>query len=212
MKNQIQQIDVNSALRHFQYTDSLMYSRFKGSIYRDNPLLLPRCKPVSEYFPTLVRSIISQQISTKAAASIYKRLSSSHTLRPTSISQFPLTKLQSYGLTLQKAKYIHQLAINWSELKVDDFHQLDDREIIDRLTMQYGIGTWTAQMFLLFAMARPDVFAYNDLGLRQQVVSWYGIRDQNKDTIFEISQRWSPHRSAASLTLWFYIDNGPVLL
>ena len=212
MRSEMKTIDVRCALDHFVHTDPLMHSMVRQAAQADTPLLFPNAKPMSDYFPTLVRSIISQQISTKAATSIYDRLRSLCQLKPQSISQLPLCTIQSSGLTSQKAKYIHQLARNWSAIKAEEFVGMSDKAVLDRLTAQYGIGMWTAQMFLLFALARPDVFAYDDLGLRQQVVSWYKLTSEDKETILEISRQWIPHRSVASLTLWFYIDNGPVLL
>lgn len=205
-------IDSVAALNHLAQADVFMFERVAYACNREPALLLPVPKTPREYFPTLVRSIISQQISTKAAAAIYQRLRSQCTLLPKKISQLSVADLHQCGLTRKKAEYVLALAQNWRTLQVTEFAALSDSDITKRLTQQYGIGVWTAQMFLLFAMARSDVFAIGDLGLRQQVAAWYSVSPNDHTAIEQIAERWSPHRSVASLTLWFHIDNGPVLL
>lgn len=211
-KQKVNIINVDQSLWHLRTVDSLMHKRAAQALEHSPPLQIPKAKPSNYYFATLVRSIVSQQISTKAAAAIFQRLNTSISIDPKSISACSYGDLCAHGLTKQKAKYTLHLAKNWKNLKTEEFIFLPDEEIVDRLVAQYGVGLWTAQMFLLFAMARSDVFAVGDLGLRQQVANWYEIDPNDINSITLITENWAPHRSLASLTLWFYIDNGPVLL
>ncbi len=211
-RQEVNTIDIDQALRHLRTVDSLIYKRATQALEYSPPLQIPKAKPSNYYFATLVRSIVSQQISTKAATAIFQRLNTSISIDPKSISACSQEDLCGHGLTKQKAKYTLHLAKNWRNLKTEEFISLPDEEIVDRLVAQYGIGLWTAQMFLLFAMARSDVFAVGDLGLRQQVANWYEIDPNDINGITQITENWAPHRSLASLTLWFYIDNGPILL
>lgn len=203
---------VNVALQHFAETDPCIHAVCESAFASEDPPLLPLPKPVDQYFSTLVNSIVSQQISTKAAAAIYKRLSNSVTLTPAGVQAFNEEVIKSCGVTKQKTRYIKSLAIDWDALQVETFADLSDAEVIARLSACYGIGRWTAEMFLLFAMARPDVFSVGDLGLRQQVSKHYDVSSSNHAAIRDIAAKWSPHRSVASLALWHEIDNGPVLL
>ena len=205
-------IDTESALSHYHSCDSLLYERARAALQSSPRLEVPTPKHPDEYFPTLVRSIVSQQISTKAAASIYATLGRSYALVPQNMANVSQADLQTCGVTKQKAAYISRLAIAWDTLCVHDFPSLSNQEIYDVLIQQYGIGRWTVEMFLLFAMARPDIFSSGDLGLRQQIGRWYSVESTDIAAIEEIASSWAPYRSVATLTLWFYLDNGPVLL
>ena len=204
-------ISVPAAMRHYAQVDPRLHTCVTALLDIAPPLVIPEAKPVQHYFSTLVRSIVGQQISTKAATAIYETLANNYSIQPAVLANVPADELQSSGLTKQKTRYIQALAKKWSQLDVAEFPTLTDEAITARLTACYGIGAWTAQMFLLFAMSRPDVFAIGDLGLRQQVARWYQIDVCDLVTIRTITDRWSPHRSLAVLALWFAIDNGPVL-
>lgn len=203
---------LSPALRHFAQVDAEMYQICSLAFKADHPPVLPTPKAVDEYFTTLVNSICSQQISVKAAASIYARLKNTIDLTPAAITAAGEGAVQECGVTKQKARYIVALARDWSGLATDEFEALTDAEIIARLSACYGIGRWTAEMFLMFAMARPDVFSVGDLGLRQRVAQHYDVPIKDHDSIKAIALRWSPYRTIASLALWHEIDNGPVLL
>ena len=197
---------------HYAIVDDLMQQRAAAALAAQPPLAVPQPKLTSEYFPTLVRSIVSQQISTKAAAAIFERLQRTVTLEPHTMHACDPHILRSCGLTKQKSTYVLALAQSWESLEVASFTSLPDAEIVRRLTAVKGIGVWTVQMFLLFALARPDVFAVGDLGLRQAVARWYELDTADQAGIEHVALQWAPHRSLASLTLWFHVDNGPVLL
>lgn len=201
-----------AALTHFASTDKCMYSLCQHAFASSNPPVWPKSKPATKYFPTLVNSIVSQQISTKAAASIFSRLETAITLTPEQVMIAEEAAVRACGVTKQKARYIVALAKTWPKLQTKQFPALTDQEIINRLSGCYGIGRWTAEMFLLFAMGRPDVFSVGDLGLRQQVAKHYNLPPTAHKQIQNIATHWSPYRSVASLVLWHEIDNGPVLL
>jgi DNA-3-methyladenine glycosylase II len=205
-------VSTQTALWHFAVNDTRMHDLCRHAFAHTNPPLFPSPKRVADYFPTLVNSIVSQQISTKAAAAIFKRLNEAVTLTPEGVQSTSEETIRNCGVTKQKTRYISQLAQNWPDLHAESFTYSCDAEIITRLRACYGIGTWTAEMFLLFAMARSDVFSVGDLGLRQQVSRHYDVAPTDYAAITNITTYWSPYRSIASLVLWHEIDNGPVLL
>ncbi len=205
-------IDTSLALTHLRTADPRMATIVRAAVDASPGVAIPTAKHPDAYFPTLVRSIVSQQISTKAAASVFARLHSAVELHPEAIMQHNDATLRACGLSAQKVRYVRALAAQWSSLGADRFPALADEEIQRRVCACYGIGQWTAEMFLLFAMARPDIFSAGDLGLRQRVATHYDVSSDDARAIAELSERWSPHRSVVSLALWYELDNGPVLL
>ena len=159
-------------------------------------------------FAVLVHSIISQQISTKAAAAIRARLG--NLLGPKGITLTGLRKaseetLRAAGLSRPKIIYLRDLAekVHGGSLSLDNLHHLEDEEIIDHLTQIRGIGPWTAQMFLIFSMARPDVLPVADFGLRAGVQRQYKLRKlPDKKRLLKLSEPWRPFRSIATWYLW----------
>lgn len=170
--------------------------------------------PSKNYFESLADAIISQQLSGKAANTIIKRFK---TLFPQ--GKFPLPaqvlaksneELRSVGVSGSKASYIKNLATAFEEGSLD-FRQVNkktDEEIIEMLVKVKGIGRWTAEMFLIFSLGRPDVFSFGDLGLRNAVKKLYGLRkDPSPKKLKQLSSRWQPYRTTASLYLWASLDN-----
>lgn len=170
-----------------------------------------RPRPERDYFEALAGSIISQQISVKAAASIFERFKAITQLQPAIVADLNDTQTKAIGLSGQKAKYLRDLAQHF----VDDsavFNHLDslsDDDVIAELTRVKGIGVWTAQMFLLFTLHRPDVFAPDDRGLQLAVEKLYGQLLSRADLEYFANRKWAPHRSTASLHLWRSLDNTP---
>ncbi len=152
-------------------------------------------------FETLATSIISQQLSVKAADTIEKRV---RTLvkffEPTEILSVSHEHLRDAGLSTGKAKYIHALATHINDGKLDfiAFKQYSDEQVIVALTQIPGIGKWTAEMFLLFGLRRVDVLATGDVALRRAVRNLYG----EKKTLEQVSKKWRPYASVASWYLW----------
>jgi DNA-3-methyladenine glycosylase II len=160
----------------------------------------------------LMSSIASQQLSVKAAATIWGRaLKLFDSAQPETILLVSEDELRSAGLSYQKARYLHNIARSETEGLVNfaQLDQLSDDEIVSELTQIKGVGQWTAEMFLIFALARPDVFSAGDLGLINAIKKLYNLPNLTKPEAVEMSKKWSPHRSTACLLLWHSLDNKP---
>lgn len=166
-------------------------------------------------YGTLVRSITGQQLSTKAAATIYGRLTELYggqTPTPQQILDTDPDKLRAVGLSGAKAAYLRDLAehIVDGELPVDKLGELGDEEVYEMLIAVKGLGRWTVDMFLIFHLGRPDVLPVGDLGVRKAIQVEYGLDELPKPAAMErIAEAWRPHRSLASLYLWESLDNRP---
>lgn len=206
-------IDTTAAAKYFKQHDPIMAGLLHSALTAEHPIAIPVPKKPSEYFASIVSSIISQQISTKAASAVRERtLIFLGEFTPEAIKRAPFDDLKACGLSHQKTKYLTHNASAWHELPIENFTTMSDQEIITELTKLYGIGKWTAEMFLMFCMARPDIFSYGDLGLMQSLYRNYGYKPHYVRKIKNTVDNWSPHRTTASLALWHTIDNGPVLL
>lgn len=164
------------------------------------------------YFESLVRSIVGQQLSVKAAQTIYGRLKQATKLNPLTITRLDETQIKTIGLSRSKAAYITDLAQHFVEDSAVFNHldSLSDDEVITELTAIKGIGVWTAQMFLMFTLARPDIFAADDVGLQQAMKRLYKWETVPKRAELEaFAERWAPYRTTASLHLWHSLDNTP---
>ena len=208
------QIDLAAATQHFAATDPVMSRLLHEARSAPEPIALPQPKPVDHYFSSIVAAIISQQISTKAADAVRERVVHylGGTISPETVQRADFAELKACGLSNQKTKYITHNANVWASLRTDQFSTMSDDEIISELTSLYGIGRWTAEMFLIFSLARPNVFSYGDLGLMQGLYLSYNYKPHYVRKIQQTVDNWSPHQTTASLALWFVKDNGPVLL
>ena len=163
-------------------------------------------------FWMLVRSIISQQISVGAARSIRRRLEeliAPAKVTPETLLQFSDEDLHAVGLSPQKAAYICDLASKASSgsLELRTIGRFSDDAVIKQLTQVKGIGRWTAQMFLIFSLGRPDVFPEADLGVRVAIRDRYGLDElPDKATSLEIARPWRPFASVASWYCWRSLD------
>ncbi|MEA2494741.1 MAG: DNA-3-methyladenine glycosylase [Thermoleophilaceae bacterium] len=166
-------------------------------------------------YGTLVRSITGQQLSTKAAATIYGRLThlyGDRTPTPEEIIATDPEELRAVGLSGAKAAYLRDLAehIVDGELPIDELAELPDAEVHEVLTAVKGLGRWTVDMFLMFHLGRPDVLPVGDLGIRKAMQIEYGLAELPKPAAMEeIAERWRPHRTLACLYLWESLDNRP---
>lgn len=160
---------------------------------------------VPDLFAGLVKSIITQQISTKAASSIWRRMRAYFgDITPEVIHPASAEDIRECGLSMRKALSIKEIAravIN-GELNLSELHELPDREVIRRLSSLNGIGAWTAEMLLIFSMERPDVVSWTDYGIRQGIMRLYGLKTLTKEQFEEYRERYSPYGSVASLYLW----------
>lgn len=174
-----------------------------------------RLAPAPDPFVALVEAIISQQLSVKAADTIFERLASicpRKSITPKALFSTPEAALRAVGLSRQKIGYMKDLAGRWiaGEIRPKTFHSLPDEEIIARLIEVKGIGRWTAEMFLIFALNRTDVLPIGDLGLKKAVQQAYRLRKlPSPERIQKIAQPWRPYRSIATWYLWKSLNNGP---
>ena len=161
------------------------------------------------YFRELVESIISQQLSEKAADTISKRFSALFSTKsfpdPNAILTIHPEKIRAAGISYAKISYIKDLAerVETKSLVLERLVKLPDVEVINELTKVKGIGRWTAEMFLIFGLGREDVFSYGDLGLRNAIQKLYRLRKPlTLQRAERISLRWKPYRSWACRYLW----------
>ena len=173
-------------------------------------------RPTNDYFFTLVDSIASQQLSSKVAATIVARIKAltpgKSSPEPEDILSMPDETLRGVGLSWSKVSYVKDLARHVASGELDLAHvsQLDDEEIIKELVAVKGIGRWTAEMFLIFSLARPDVLAVDDYGIKAGMMRYYGLPDLPKPAqMREIAEPWRPYRSYALLYLWHGHENAP---
>lgn len=178
-----------------------------GLIHAHGTILLQSPR---NYFEALASSIVSQQISVKAAAKIFERFREATQLLPENILALDEDGLRAVGLSGQKSRYICDLAAHFVQDSAVFNHlgNLSDDEVIVELTRVKGIGVWTAQMFLIFTLHRPDVFAPDDRGL-QLAVEKLCDRISTRVELEDLAQKWSPYRSTACLHLWRSLDNKP---
>ncbi|HET7574146.1 MAG TPA: DNA-3-methyladenine glycosylase [Solirubrobacterales bacterium] len=170
----------------------------------------------ADAYGALLRAIVGQQLSTKAARTIHGRvldIFGGETPSPEQLLEAEEADLRAAGLSGRKVEYIRDLAshVIEGELELDRLDQLADEEVIEEIVAVRGLGVWTAEMFLIFHLERPDVLSGGDLGIRKAVQVAYGLDEMPAPTqVLEIGEPWRPHRSLASLYLWESLANAPV--
>lgn len=168
-------------------------------------------------FNTLVRSIVSQQLSGKVAAVIFGRLAAAvpdGRLTPENILKLRTERMRKLGLSGQKTAYIRDLAKHAKRGKISfpDLPGMTDQQVIEHLTQVKGIGVWTAHMFLIFALQRPDVLPTGDLGIRSAIRKAYVLEElPGSAEIEQLAGRWRPYCSVASWYLWRSLENQAAL-
>jgi DNA-3-methyladenine glycosylase II len=166
-------------------------------------------------FRALVHAIISQQLSSKAAATIAGRFDALFGARfpsPDEVLAMPVERLRSVGLSGMKAAFIRDLAgrVKDGSLRLDAFAGMTDDQVIASLTEVKGIGRWTAEMFLMFRLHRPDVLPVADVGILRAVQRAYGLRKSpTPERLVRLGESWRPYRSIACWYLWASLDNQP---
>jgi DNA-3-methyladenine glycosylase II len=188
--------------------------------------LIDRLGPLDEYarrrarpkdpYGALVRSIVGQQLSTKAARSIFERLTALFDGRvpsPRDLLEADPDAIRAAGLSRPKVAYLRDLAarVEDGDLDLDRLAELPDAAVQEELTAVKGLGVWTADMFLIFHLGRPDVLPVGDLGIRRAAQQVYGLAElPEASELTRIAEPWRPHRSLACLYLWRSLDNTPV--
>ena len=165
-------------------------------------------------FNTLARSIVGQQISVKAAQSVWnKLLAAVPEMHPEAVRGHHPDALRACGLSRGKVVYLHDLAHHFAEgkLSVDRWARMSDDELITELTQVRGIGRWTAEMFLIFYMMRPNILPLDDIGLQNAVSRlYYKGRPLTRKQLTRFAKRWEPWRSVATWYMWRSLDPVPV--
>lgn len=169
--------------------------------------------PDDNYFVSLAESIVSQQISVKAAATIYGRFKDATRLDPARVATLSEEDARAIGLSGQKYKYLRDLAEHFvrDSMVFNHLDTLSNDEVISELTRVKGIGVWTAQMFLMFTLVRMDIFAPDDRGLQLAIKRLYDLPDvPPRSELEKMAEKWSPYRTVASWHLWHLLDNKPL--
>lgn len=176
--------------------------------------LPPRKRATKNKFEYLALTILYQQLSTKAAATIAARFRALFPTKdfptPEELLRVPKETLRGTGVSGQKITYLKDLAdkVASKHIDLETLEQLSDEEVIAELTKVKGIGRWTAEMFLMSALERPDIFSFGDLGLRTAIQKAYGYKVlPSVRTMQRLSKKWSPHRTHAARVLWASLDN-----
>jgi len=157
-----------------------------------------------DLFAALVESVVRQQISRKAAATVVKRLYDLCKIDAVKLHALTVEEIQACGLSMRKAGHIKGIAdaaVN-KTVDFDALKDMTDQEVIDLLTKLNGVGLWTAEMFLIFSLLRADVVSYGDLGIRRGMMNLYGHNELPKERFMRYAKRYSPYGTVASLYLW----------
>ena len=175
----------------------------------------PKYKLAGDVFGSLMGAIVSQQLSTKAAATIHARvlkLTKKEHPDPRAVCKCTVEQLREAGLSRPKAGYLLGLAERTlkKELHIDRFFEMPDDDVIAELTAVKGLGLWSAHMFLMFALNRPDVWPTGDLGIKNGVMRLTGARKHlNPKRMEKVANPWRPYRTVAATYIWMSLDNKP---
>jgi len=191
--------------------------KLKILIESQTPFILQKRKKV---YLRLCSSILSQQLSTTVAKVLYKRFLELYNGKEPTAQQIlntPAETFRGIGFSNAKASYVHNVCRFFIENKITDaqLYKMNNEDVIALLTQIKGVGKWTVEMILMFTLGREDVFALDDLGLKQGVIKLYNLKETDKKLLMKrierISLKWSPYRTYASRYLWNWKDNPPDL-
>ncbi len=173
-----------------------------------------RLQTRGDAFTTLARSIVGQQISVKAAQAVWDRFAAlAGELRPAAVLALDAPAMRGAGLSARKAEYLRDLAKHFADgqVHVHQWQQMDDEAIIDELVAIRGIGRWTAEMFLIFHLMRPNVLPLDDIGLLRGIsVNYFSGEPVSRAEAREVGDAWAPYRSVATWYIWRSLDPLPV--
>ena len=165
-----------------------------------------------DLFYTLIRSVIGQQISVKAASTVWSRFCERiGDIEPKNILSADIEDLRSCGLSQRKAEYVIGISESWSDYDSIEWKEMSDEEIIQELIKLRGVGKWTAEMILIFTMLRPDVFPIGDIGMIRGIEKSYNSGERmSREELYAISEKWKPWRTVACCFMWRTVDPEPV--
>ncbi|MCG7844188.1 MAG: DNA-3-methyladenine glycosylase [Methanomassiliicoccales archaeon] len=176
--------------------------RLGKAIDRLGPL---ECKVTPDLFPTLISNIVGQQISGRAAETVWGRVKERFIeITPERLVDVPVESIQACGMSMRKATYVKGIAEACAkgELDLEGLKVLPDQEVVAQLCALRGIGTWTAEMMLIFSLQRQDVVSWNDLAIRRGMMALYELEELTRERFDAYRKRYSPYGSVASLYLW----------
>jgi DNA-3-methyladenine glycosylase II len=196
-------------IAHLRTQDSVLGEAIKTLVLRE-------LVPPENHFESLVEAIVSQQLSIKAADTIFARFAALTPGKkfptPRQVLAMHPARMRKCGLSRMKVSFIKDLARKVIDGTVDfkAMDQWSDEEVIAHLTQVKGIGRWTAEMFLIFSLGREDIFSYDDLGLRNAIKALYKLKKHpTRAQAEKLAAKWSPYRSLASRYLWASLKNEP---
>jgi len=191
-------------IKHFEKNDKKLIS----AVRKHHDLRKLKLTPSDDYFMSLCRIMIGQQVSVKAAASIWNKFRGLFTKRqptPRKVVKLSDQEIRSAGLSFSKVKYIKDLSskIISKEVRIKKLNQLSAEEVYDELIIVKGIGPWSVEMFLMFSMAYPDIFSKGDLGIMNGIKKVYKLSEKpTEKQLLRLQKKWVPYRSFACLMLW----------
>jgi len=205
------------------------YERARRLLTRRDPILAAAIKHIGpcrmaerqrkDHLTALIGAIVSQQLSTKAAATIFGRFAAlfpeGQITNASAIDTFDDATLRGVGLSGQKIGYLRDLCARIADgrLNLDELEALPDEQVVERLTSVKGFGRWTAEMFLMFRLHRPDVLPAGDLGIVNAIQRLYRLRKRpDPKRILKMGEAWRPYRSVASWYLWQTLRNEPLAI
>lgn len=200
-------MNIEAAIAHLKQHD-----KFRAII---ESVHVPDFTPSRRVYYDLLESIVSQQLSVKAASTIFNRflaLFPDNYPHPELVAAFSIEQLRSVGLSNQKAAYLQNVASfsQQHDLENHNWDSMSDTDIIAFLTQIKGVGKWTSEMILIFTIGRPDIFPIDDLGIQQAMARLYGLDEKDKQAkqkMIELAEAWRPYRTIASRYLWRWKDS-----
>ena len=199
------------AIAHFRNVDPKLHAAWK-EIKHLGPIDPLGEKYHLDYFASLCRIIVGQQLSGHAARSIWKRFDEYYrkNVTPRKVRATKEGALREIGMSWAKVRSLHDLSekVTVKELVLKDIDTHSDEIVREKLLIVRGIGPWTAEMFLMFSLGRPDVFSYGDLGLQKGVQKIYGLKQKpTEQKLDRLTTKWSPYKTYAAQILWRHVDN-----
>jgi len=193
---------IDTILKHFKRADPLLFSianKFEIDV------LIPR--PESEYFKSLCREVIGQQLAKKVAKVIFERFENlfiDKKITAQQILKIDENKLRGAGMAWSKVNCLKDLATKTIDKTVvfEKMVKKENEEIMEELLNVKGIGPWTAEMFMIFTLGREDIFSQKDLGLKKSIMKLYNLKNIDETILNKITKKWSPYKTYASLLLW----------
>jgi DNA-3-methyladenine glycosylase II len=194
-----------TALNHFKKSDNILYEVWSKTNQLEPNWLQVTIRQPEMYFSDLCETIVGQQLSNKVADVIWQRflgLFETQQPDPTTVLLLSEESMRTIGLSRAKTMYVKNIAQNVIDKKLilDTFQSLDEATITSQLVQVKGVGPWTAEMFMMFTLGKPDIFSFGDLGLKKGIEKWYG--ELSKEELQSLTLKWSPFRTYAAKILW----------